>query len=296
MNWDDLKIFLALNRAGTLSGAARALNVSQPTVGRRIERLERHMGTRLFDRLPDGYAPTAAGLRLMPLAEEMAEAAEALDRTSAALAERIEGTVRISVNEIIAQFLIDRLAGLRQALPEIEFELFVTHIQVNLSKREADLLIRDSLPELSSLTARKLGNLRYAIYGAPDYIESHPASRTERRYADCEWVGFDEDHGRFTGYTWLRERLGNRAPVHRTNNGMVLRRAVKAGAGLGVLPCYAAAGDPRLVRLTPPLDGVNEPLWLLVHPDMKRQPAIRAVMDQLIKLFADEKPALEGSD
>jgi len=294
MNWDDLRIFLALVRDGTLSGTARRLKITQPTVGRRIERLERDVGAKLFDRLPDGYVPTAAGARLVPMAEDMAASAEALDRTTAALSETIDGTVRVSVHESLSPFIIENLSALHDALPDVEFELFVTHIQVNLSKREADILIRDQLPEASSLTARKLGTATYAVYGATEYIETFPATRTERRYRDCDWIGFDEEHARFAGYAWLRDRLGNRAPVYRTNNGMVLREAVAAGKALGVLPCFAGDTDPSLVRLTPPLKDVQETLWMLVHPDMKRRPAIRAVMDALIGLFADQKAALAG--
>ena len=294
MNWDDLKVFLALSRGGTLSETARRLKVSQPTVGRRIERLERDMEAKLFDRLADGYALTAAGERLLPMAEEMAVAAEALDRTTAAHADVIEGTVRVSVHESVSPFLIDHLAVMHSRLPDIEFELFVTHIQVNLSRREADILIREELPGASSLTTRKLGEAHYAIYGAQSYVNAHPEARAEDRYRTCDWVGFDEEHARFAGYEWLRSRLGNRAPVYRTNNGMVLRQTVANGTALGVLPCFIADADPNLVRLSAPLAEVTEPLWMLVHPDMKRRPAIRAVMDALIEAFAENKAALAG--
>ncbi|MDD9878298.1 MAG: LysR substrate-binding domain-containing protein [Magnetovibrio sp.] len=236
-----------------------------------------------------------AGARLVPLAKEMAAAAEALDRTTAALADTVDGTVRVSVHESFSPFIIDHLASMRERMPDVEFELFVTHIQVNLSKREADILIRDVLPETSSLTARKLGEATYAVYGAADYVERHPAAATNRRYAECDWIGFDEEHARFAGYAWLRAKMGNRQPVHRTNNGLVLRQAVAAGAGLGVLPCFAGDADPGTVRLTPPLKEVREPLWMLVHPDMKRRPAIRAVMDALIEAFQEKKSLLAGA-
>ena len=295
MNWDDLRIFLALVRDGTLSGTARKLKITQPTVGRRIERLERDVDAKLFDRLPDGYALTAAGQRLVPMAEDMAASAEAFDQTSAALAEAIEGTVRISVHESLSPFITDHLSRMRESLPDVEFELFVTHIQVNLSKREADILIRDQLPEASSLTARKLGTATYAVYGTKDYVRHHPAATTPRRYQECDWVGFDEEHARFAGYAWLRGKMGNRAPVFRTNNGMVLRETVMAGKALGVLPCFTGDNQPDLARLTLPLKDVTETLWMLVHPDMKRRPAIRAVMDSLIALFADQKAQLAGS-
>ena len=295
MNWDDLRIFLALSRDRTLSETARKLKVSQPTVGRRIERLERDMDAKLFDRLADGYALTAAGERLVPMAQDMAHAAEALDRTTAALSDTIDGTVRVSVHESLTPFIIDHLEPMRIQLPDVEFELFVTHIQVNLSKREADILIRDELPAASSLTARKLAEAAYAVYGAKNYVDAHPAAKTDRRFQDCDWIGFDEMHARFAGYAWLTNNMGNRAPVYRTNSGLVLKDVVKSGAGLGVLPCFVGDGDPSLVRLTPPLKDVVEPLWMLVHPDMKRRPAIRAVMDALIAAFNEKKSVLAGT-
>ena len=295
MNWDDLRIFLALSRDGTLSETARKLKVSQPTVGRRIERLERDMDAKLFDRLADGYALTAAGERLVPMAQDMAHAAEALDRTTAALSDTIDGTVRVSVHESLTPFIIDHLEPMRIQLPDVEFELFVTHIQVNLSKREADILIRDELPAASSLTARKLAEAAYAVYGAKNYVDAHPAAKTDRRFQDCDWIGFDEMHARFAGYAWLTNNMGNCAPVYRTNNGLVLKDVVKSGAGLGVLPCFVGDGDPSLVRLTPPLKDVVEPLWMLVHPDMERRPAIRAVMDALIAAFNEKKSVLAGT-
>ncbi|MEK9725805.1 MAG: LysR family transcriptional regulator [Rhodospirillaceae bacterium] len=295
MNWDDLRIFLALVRDGTLSRTARKLRITQPTVGRRIARLEADLGAKLFDRLPDGYALTAAGARLVPLAEQMAASAEALDRTTAALSEAVDGTVRVSVHESLSPFIVERLDALRTRLPAVEFELFVTHIQVNLSKREADILIRDQLPDSSSLTARKLGAARYAVYGARAYVEANPDAATPARFRSCDWIGFDEEHARFAGYAWLLGKLGNRAPVFRTNNGMVLKEAVTSGKALGVLPCFAGDGREDLVRLTPPIAEVEETLWMLVHPDMKRRPAIRAVMDALVAMFNEDKTVLAGT-
>lgn len=295
MNWDDIRVFATLARSGTLSATARALKLSQPTVGRRIDRLEHDMGARLFDRLAGGYALTAAGERLLPLADGMTRAAEAVDRSSAALADRVSGTVRISVNETLADFIVTALPGLRARLADVEFEFFVTHSAVNLSKREADILIRDCLPDASSLVARKLGRMTYGIYGAHDYVAANPEARTRRRFAECDWVGFDEDHTRFAGYAWLRDKLGNRSPVHRTNNGMVLRHVVRAGGGLGILPCFAGDGDASLERLGKPLEEVSEQLWLLVHPDLKRRPAVRAVMDELIAVFHERCGELSGA-
>ncbi len=294
LNWDDMRVFLAVARDGNLSAAARRLKVTQPTVGRRLAQLEGDLGTRLFDRLPDGFVPTQAGEELLPIAVDMEKAAEALERRQATLADTVSGTVRLSVFEVPAQFLTGHLTAIRESLPDIELELSVTHVNANLSRREADLVLRACLPETPDLIARKLGTLSYAVYGSRDYVERCPAARGNKRYSACDWVGFDDDHVYFGGQAWLRERLDGRLPAIRVNNGHVLHDAVRSHAGLGVLPCFAGDPDPELVRLTGPIAGVDSDLHLIVHRDLRRVPSVRAVMDELAGLFTREAPRLAG--
>lgn len=294
MNWDDMRIFLAVARQGNLSAAARSLKVTQPTVGRRLRALEDALAVRLFDRLPDGFAPTAAGQELMPLAEEMERTAEALRRRQASFAERVSGTVRLSVTEIMAQFLSDHIVVLRAGLPDIEIEIAVSHRNANLSKREADLVLRECLPEQQGLIARKLGEFRYAVYGAAEYVQRHPIALTEGRYQGCAWAGYDDEHAYFTPQKWLDLKLGERAAAVRVNNGMVLHTVVRNGAALGVLPCFAGDRDAALARVTPPLAEITSTMHIIVHQDLRRVPSVRAVMDELIELFRREAPLLEG--
>lgn len=294
LNWDDMRIFLAVARQGSLSAAARQLKISQPTVGRRLKALEATLGARLFDRLPEGYVPTPAGVELRPLAEEMERAADTLNRRQATLADSLRATVRLSIYELMAQFLTDHLADLRASLPEIEIELSVAHTSANLVRREADLIIRECLPDAPGLITRRLGDFAYAVYGARDYVEAHPAARSEARYDSCAWVGMDEDHLYFGGQKWLLEKRGGTWPSVRLNNGMVLHDAVRKGVGLGVLPCFAGDGDPHLLRLTPPLPDVATSYNLIVHRDLRQVPGVRAVMDALVALFRREAPRLRG--
>ncbi len=294
LNWDDMRVFLAVARDGSLSAAARHLRVTQPTVGRRLTQLEETLSARLFDRLPDGFVLTAAGAELLPIAEEMERAAETLERRQATLADQVSGTVRLSVFETPAQFLTEHLSAVRQKLPEIEIELSMAHINANLSKREADLVVRACLPESPELIARKLGTLSYAVYGAHGYVENNPGARGQSRYKDCSWVSFDDDHTYFPGHAWLREQLDGHPPAVRVNNGLVLHDAVRKGGGLGVLPCFAGDADPSLTRLTPPLDNVESDMHIIVHPDLRQLPNVRAVMDEVIRLFKQETMRLSG--
>jgi len=294
LNWDDMRIFLAVARDGSLSAAARHLKVTQPTVGRRLGQLEADLGTRLFDRLPDGFVPTSAGQELLPIAEDMEKAAHTLQRRQPTLADVVGGTVRLSAFEVPSQFITMHLPEIRSRLPEIEVELSVNHVNANLSRREADLLLQICLPDTPGLIARKLGELSYAVYGSRGYVEAAPAARGNKRYHECEWVAFDDDHVYFAGQTWLREKLAGRAPAVRMNNGHAIHDAVCMGAGLGVLPCFAGDADPDLVRLTAPIQGAESDLNLVVHRDLKRVPSVRAVMDELIRLFKQEAPRLAG--
>jgi DNA-binding transcriptional LysR family regulator len=296
MNWDDMRIFLSVARAGTLSGAARELRITQPTVGRRLKGLEEALGTRLFDRLPEGFAPTPAGEELLPLAEAMEVSALTVNRRQPALMESARGTVRISVWENLAKLLTDHIADLRRNLPEIEIEISVTHIHANLVRREADLLIRECLPDNPGLIARRLGSYTFAVYGGQRYVSAHPAALGEARYRACEWVGFDEDHTYFHNQSWLLERLSGRAPAVRVNNGMIIHEAVRKGAGLGVLPCFAGDDDEALVRLSAPVEELERNLYLVVHKDLRRSPSVRAVIDALARVFKLEAARLLGRD
>ena len=294
LNWDDLRIFLAVARGGNLSEAARRLGVTQPTVGRRLRALEERLAARLFDRLPDGFVATAAGAELLPLAEEMERSADALERRKASLADRISGTVRISIFEDLAPFLADHLPDLQARLPEIELEIAIAHQHANLSRREADLVLRECLPDNPGLIARKLGSYAHAVYGEAGVVARNPAAHSERRYRDCRWVGYDEEHGYFSSQQWLTARREGRPPELRVNNGLVLKEAVRRGAGLGVLPCFTGDSDPALVRLTAPIDGLDCTQNLIVHEDLRRVPSVRAVMDELAALFAREEATLLG--
>lgn len=293
-DWDDLRVFLTLAREGSLSMAAKRLGVSHPTVARRVHALEERIGARLFDRLPDRFVPTSAGEELLEDAEMMERAAESIGRRSVGLTDTARGVVRISAGEAMTTLLARHAPALRAGLREIEFELATSHMLANLSRREADLMIREQVPDLADIVARKLGRVAYAIYGAPDIA---PAGRTlPEKLRALPWVGFDEEHGYMPGQKWMATLLGDGKPAVRTNNWMVLHEAVRAGAGLAVLPCFLGDQDPVLRRVGCVIEAVTVDQWLLVHRDLRGLPRVRAVMDALIVLFQRDKALLEGRE
>jgi DNA-binding transcriptional LysR family regulator len=290
-DWDDLRMFLALARQGKLSAVAKRLGVSHPTVARRVKQLEATVGARLFDRLPDRFVLTAAGEGLLGDVQAMEEAAASIHRRSASLSDPVHGTVRISAGEAMTAFLTRNLKRIRHNLNCIEFELVASHQLVNLSRREADLMIREKVPDLASIVTRKLGEVAYAVYGS---------SETDLRAGGREalkqmiWIGFDEEHAYMPGQAWLHALLENKRPAIRCNDWQIVLEAVRSGAGVAVLPCYLAGGDPALRRIGAPLKEVAADQWLLVHRDLRALPRIRAVMDAIIRLFHEERALLEG--
>ena len=211
-NWDDLRVFLSLAREGTLTTAAKALGVSHPTVARRVQALEKQIGARLFERLPDRFVPTAAGEELLADTEAMEKAALSINRRSAGLSDTVSGVVRLSAGEAMAALVARHLPGLRARLQQIEFEVIASHTLANLSRREADLLIREQVPELAGIVARKLGRVAYAVYAARDF----PLRRTTMpALVDLPWIGFDDDHSYMPGQHWLHEQLGGARPAIR---------------------------------------------------------------------------------
>ena len=156
-DWDDLRVFLTLAREGSLTAAARKLEVSHPTIARRVKSLEEAIGARLFDRLPDRFVITAAGEELLADAQAMERAAESIQRRSANLGDTAHGVVRISAGEAMTGYLAGNLPRLRDNLNCIEFELSATHLPANLSRREADLMIREQVPDIGSIVGQVAG-------------------------------------------------------------------------------------------------------------------------------------------
>jgi DNA-binding transcriptional LysR family regulator len=282
-----------LAREGSLTAAARKLDVSHPTIARRVRALEGAIGTPLFDRLPDRFALTSAGEELMADALAMEQAAESIGRRSTGLAaDTTKGTVRISAGEVMASFLALHMPRLRRDLQCVEFELVESHTLANLSRREADLLIREQVPDLAGIVTRRLGRVAYAIYASPRLAARTSVARESLR--GTPWIGFDEEHAYMPGQAWLHALLENKRPAIRCNDRQIVLEAVRSGAGVAVLPCYLADGDPALRRIGAPLKEVAADQWLLVHRDLRALPRIRAVMDAIIRLFHEERALLEG--
>lgn len=295
VQWDDLRVFLAVAQAGSLRRAARALGVGQPTVIRHVRELEHSLGSRLFERTPDGHRLTRAGESLLPMAQGMADAATAIDRRRIAFADHAGGVVRVAAEEWVARFLAPHVAGLAGTDPDLTVELVETHNEPDLDRRQADLFLRHGLSARGHLVRVGLGTIAAAIYGTRALVDKNKAARTEARWRGCPWVAYDAPHEYFRSMAWLMRHLGEHRPRVRANRFSLQLEAIRAGAGLGILPCFVGDADATLVRLTAPIEELGADYWLLVHPDLKNVPRVRRLMEWIRATFKEARPALQGA-
>ena len=289
-NWDDLRLFLAVARAGSLSGAARALGVTHSTVFRRSAAFEAAMGVRLFDRLPNGYVLTAAGEEMQAGALRVEAEIDSLGRKVTGQDLRLSGTVRITTVDMLALWLLPRhLASFRSAYPGIEIELMVGNATLSLGRREADVALRVGNQPPETLVGRRVGRLAFAVYRSRAV---HPPD-VAAPLAEQPWIGFDAEHAalarRFAAF------LPEVRPFYRVNSVAAALAAARAGIGLAPLPCGFADLEPDLVRVAALPETFTLDLWLLTHEDLRRTARIRAFLDFLAEALAGEAPLLEGS-
>lgn len=287
-DWNDLRLFLAVARAGTLSGAARALGINHSTVFRRITAFEERLGVRLFDRLPNGYILTAPG-------EEMRDSVARIEEEIVALAlkvtgqdQRPSGTIRITATDMLAVGVLPpHLAAFRADWPGIEIELLVSDTVLDLTRREADVALRVGNPVQDTLVGRRVGRLTFAVYASAEL-----QAREEGDPEQSDWVGYGSSHGplsRNLTRWWPEMRQ-----VCRTNSITAAVAAAKAGMGLAALPCAIADCDAGLVRVAPFPEEFALDLWLLTHEDLRQTARIRAFLDFMAGALAADADLLEG--
>jgi DNA-binding transcriptional LysR family regulator len=282
LDWDDLKTFLAISRHGTLSAAARTLKVSQTTMGRRLDHLHDRAGAILLARTPTGYRLTPTGAAIVDEVERMEDAALSLERTITGEDRRLEGLVRVTtVNSLAAHVLTPGWVALQGRHPGIVVEVITDTRSLSLARREADIAVRLGRFEAHETMVRKLGDMAFAVYALPAYLN---------RYGMPDWVAgapghrivrVQDDLTETPDARWFAERTVRAEPALVANSREVQLRAVDAGMGLGHLPCYLAARSEHLVRLETGPALVRE-IWMGVHRDTQHSPRIMAVQDAIV--------------
>ncbi|HZX29617.1 MAG TPA: LysR family transcriptional regulator [Telluria sp.] len=276
-DWDDLRFFLAIAEHGGLGAAARALGVEHTTASRRIDALEAGLGLRLFDRLPKGWAITAAGAELLPAARRVEADMMALLR-QATQADAVRGLVRIAAPPALCAWLLaPALARQRARHPGLEIELVADRRTADLGRREADLAVRYLRPAAPALAVRRLCDMDYGLFGAPDYLRDCPP-------ADWEFLGYADGLDGLPQQRWLEEYAAGRPFTLRSNDlGSLLQLAI-SGAGLAVLPRMLARAAGALAE-APVACPVVRPLWLVLHDDVRKSARVRAAADLVAEAF-----------
>lgn len=282
-DWSLVRSFLAALDQGSLSGAARVLRSSQPTVGRHIAELESQLGVVLFERTGRGLVPTATALQLCDAARGMEAGALQLARALAGAQAQTRGTVRITASVPVAVYLLPPLlARMRQALPDIQIELVSSNQVSNLLRREADIAVRMVRPDQSSLIARKIGHVGLDAYAHRKYLARRGALRQPTDLLQHELIGSDADTAILQGFQAMGYAITRDAFALRSDDFIVQWQAVRAGLGVGFCADYMARDEPDVMRVLPGLLKVPPlPMWLAVHREIRTNRRIRAVYDFL---------------
>ncbi|WP_162528536.1 LysR family transcriptional regulator [Novosphingobium sp. BW1] len=287
MNWDDIRTFLAIARARSLSGAARELGLSQSTMSRRLVALEERSGARLLLKTPHGYKLTPLGESVLANAQRMDEDAMALERVVQGRDVALSGLVRLTTVETLANRLIPVAAArLREDYPGIAIDLLSDTRSLSLIEREADIAIRMVRFEHNELISRRMGTMVCALYASPDYLAAHPEPLTDPGHC---LITVMPDMAHQAEARWLLEKAPEAQVVYRSNSRDAQAGAVQAGLGIACLPQYLAETMPGVVRLKEQGLGPAREIWLGVHRDLRDMPRIRAVIDALDAAFKAER-------
>lgn len=278
MNWEDLRFFLAIGQSGTLSGAARALQVDQATVSRRLIALESSLGVRLVNRLPREAQLTIAGQQVLKQALEIEQHAYSVQRMVAGLGEQERATVSISAPPILARhFLAPHLLSLSQKLEQVKLSIFSESHFASLARLEADLAIRLAAGSTDTDIIKKIGHVDFGLYAAHTYPWSSDPSR-------WDFVGYTERQKDFDHKRWLYEVIGDRRVICEVSDLSNQYEAACSGIGVAGLPCFLADRDERLVRLDARETMLTLDIWLAIHPDRRNDVLIRRTMAAISEL------------
>lgn len=281
-DWNLYRSFLAVLREKSLSAAARALNLTQPTLARHIDALETALGLELFTRSQQGLAPTEAALELAPYAESLEASTAAMLRTASGLGKTVKGTVRISASEIVgAEILPPVLAGLRRQYPALEFELVLSNAVDNLLRRDADIAVRMVEPVQEALVVRKLGTVSLGLHAHKDYLAHAGVPISFDDLAAHSLIGFDRETPAIRA---MRGRVPGGDAMHfafRADSDIAQLRAIKTGFGIGICQVVLAEQDSNLVHLLPETFEMKLGVWLAMHENLRATPRCRAVFDGL---------------
>jgi molybdate transport repressor ModE-like protein len=290
MHWDDLRIFYAIVRAGSLTAAAHRMGVNQSTVSRRLAALERSLGARVLNRRAGGVSLTAAGEVLLRRAEAIAEQFDQIEDSVAGRDTRLTGRLRVTCTDNFAyNFVILQIGRFLRMHPEIDVDLLTDYQHLSLARREADVAIRTTMKPSETLVGRRLFRIALAAYGSAELVAGMPP---EPDPASLPWIGYpSEAYNRLM----ITAHFPTAAIRHRVESNLMRNAMARNGVGVAVTGCFAGDPDPALRRVYgEPITDADMDLWVLTHPDLVRVARVRAFMGFIADAFLVERELFEG--
>lgn len=281
-DWNKARAFLVTAEEGSLSAAARALGMAQPTLGRQVDGLEQELGVILFERVGRGLTLTPSGLELLDHVRDMGAAAGRVSLTALGQSQALEGEISISASETYAAVLLPPvIAKLRREEPGIRVEIVVANHASDLLRREADIAIRNFRPTEPDLIAKKIGMADAVLYASPVYVErlGNPTTPYDLRHAD--FINLDRSGMMLKVLNGLGLGLTEANFPLLTESYLVMWELVKQGTAIGILDAQIGDADPEVVRVLPDLEPLTFPIWLVAHRDVTTSRRVRRVYDFL---------------
>lgn len=287
--WDEVRFFLEISRRGNLSAAARALRVDHATVGRRIAAFEEQLGSKLFDRTPEGFAITAAGQAILAQCEAMENAASSIERLVAGHDALLSGLVRVATTEGFARALIvPALAALTREHPQLQVEIMANPARLDITRRQADLAVRVGRPADLDVICRKLGDCGFGLYRARSNRAAHHTPGRAKDLSAQVAVSY------LGAPTWFGAALGGARVALFSNSPLVQMEAVSQGIGIGLFPCFLGDSDPALERMPQVEPPEPRTIWMIIHRDLRRSAKIRLVAGAIAETFHRNRQMLRA--
>lgn len=287
MNWDDMRLFLAVARSGSISGGAKLLGVQHSTVSRRLRSLEENLGARLIERKKSGYELTLAGENIKQSALRVEREMLGVDEALLGKDANLVGSLRVTaINNMASSVLMPMFARFSRDNPRVDLHIIVSNMDASLAEREADVAIRLTNSPTDTLIGKRMLTVASTIYGSREYLQNIKQQETEP-----EWIGVNccVFHK-----SWTKQYCSHQTHNFYSDDTLLTLSAIKENLGVSYLPCFLGDADPQLERYCEPDRQHDLGLWILLHPDLKRTARVLAFRDHMIQSIEEKRSLFEG--
>jgi len=294
LSWDDLQIVDAIEKSGSLVGAAATLRVNHSTVSRHLSSLELQLGVALFDRRRSGYVATAAGAELVRVVERMQQEVVSVARRISRHPQGLSGVLRITTTDaLLLDLLTPVISSFHINYPLIRMEVLVGNSPLNLTRGESDIALRATAAPPENLFGRKIASIAWAIYGLRSHYENGLPCFTE--ILDKQWVSFSNSLANLKACEFVKAHVNEQSIRYRSDSIAGVAAAIAAGIGIGLLPCIHGDLIAKLMRLGPVQSEIQDELWVLTHPDLRKSDRIHAFLTHCAEEIGRDRDYIDGT-